>query len=113
MMERARFTPAKDANGRGVADIYNGRITWQLPNLAEGARPLPPMPYRHQVTFTIDDDGTAFDCSVTLNGAATADMGQCRDIMTHLYVPQQDAAGKPVAQRVRMTTIFEKVDTPR
>lgn len=113
MMERARFTPAKDTKGREVADVYNGRITWRLPNREEGVRPLPPMPFRHQVTFTIDDDGIAFDCSVTLNGVTTADTGQCRDIVTHRYVPQQDAAGKPVAQRVRMTTTFEKVDTPR
>lgn len=112
MMERARFTPAKDANGRGVADIYNGRITWRLPDRDDGIRPLPPMPYRQQVTFTIDSDGIAFDCSITLNGATTANSAQCADIMSHRYVPQQDAAGKPVAQRVRMTTIFDKVDTP-
>lgn len=113
MMERARFTPAKDAKGRGVADVYNGRITWRLPDREDGIRPLPPMPYRHQVTFTVDDDGTAFDCNVTLNGVTTENMGQCTDILRNRYVPQLDAAGKPVAQRVRMTTTFEKVDTPR
>ena len=32
LQRRARFTPARDADGRAVADITNGRIRWQLPN---------------------------------------------------------------------------------
>ena len=33
LMERARFEPARDVDGRAVADSFNGRIVWRLPNM--------------------------------------------------------------------------------
>lgn len=32
LMERARFTPARDSNGRATADELHGRIVWRLPD---------------------------------------------------------------------------------
>lgn len=32
LMRNARFTPARDASGRAVADSYNGRVSWRLPD---------------------------------------------------------------------------------
>jgi protein TonB len=31
MMERARFTPARDGKGRPVRDFFNSKIYWRLP----------------------------------------------------------------------------------
>lgn len=38
MSERARFVPARDAKGRAVADSFNSRIVWRLPD--DGGPPL-------------------------------------------------------------------------
>jgi TonB family protein len=32
LMERARFRPARDAQGRAVSDRYSGRILWRMPS---------------------------------------------------------------------------------
>lgn len=32
LQRRARFVPARDANGSAVADLTSGRIRWQLPD---------------------------------------------------------------------------------
>lgn len=37
LMERARFTPARDESGRKVASSYSNRIRWQIPDTDGGA----------------------------------------------------------------------------
>ncbi|MGV1683976.1 TonB family protein [Sphingopyxis sp. NJF-3] len=37
LMERARFTPARDENGQKVASSYTNRIRWQLPDVYAAA----------------------------------------------------------------------------
>lgn len=32
LKRNARFTPARDASGTAVADTYNGRVSWRLPD---------------------------------------------------------------------------------
>jgi len=36
LQRRARFTPARGADGGAIADTTNGRIRWQLPDLESG-----------------------------------------------------------------------------
>lgn len=38
LMERARFQPARDGDGKAVADAIDGRIVWRLPNDAAMVR---------------------------------------------------------------------------
>lgn len=44
LIARARFKPAKDVKGASLPDIYNGKISWRLPNEDAPAQ-LPPDPY--------------------------------------------------------------------
>jgi TonB family protein len=37
LMERARFTPARDESGQKVASSYTNRIRWQIPDSSEAA----------------------------------------------------------------------------
>lgn len=108
LMVRARFTPAKDAKGKSVPDTYNGRITWRLPD-NDGTRRLPPMPFHSVTTFIINPDGSASDCTTTMNGKPMDAGGPCQGIVSSRYTVQKDGAGKPVRQKIRMTTSFEKV----
>lgn len=40
MSERARFTPARDANGQATTDSFTGRIRWRLPEQPSEGPPL-------------------------------------------------------------------------
>lgn len=109
LMIRARFTPAKDAKGKAVPDTYNGRINWRLPE-DDGTIYLPPTPYKSVTTFTVNIDGSTSDCSSTLNGEPVKDDDPCKErVLGYRYTVQEDATGKPMQQKLRMTEIIEKV----
>lgn len=58
LQRRARFTPARDANGKIVEDISTARIRWVLP-------PIPPLAYadRYQrLVLTLDGAGNIIKC---------------------------------------------------
>lgn len=107
-MVRARFTAAKDAKGKPVPDVYTGRITWRLPD-NDGTVHLPPMPFLSVTTFTINPDGSASDCTAIVNDKPVDAGGPCQGILGGRYAVQKDAAGKPVRQKLRLMTSFEKV----
>ena len=110
LMERARFKPARDATGKAVSDVYNGRITWRLPDPNTDGM-LPPLPTMRVITFFIEPDGMATNCQIMVNGEPAADLGQCANqILGRRYPIQRDAAGKPMRQKIRMTMGVEKVD---
>ncbi|MDI1297440.1 MAG: energy transducer TonB [bacterium] len=109
LMERARFTPARNASNKAVADTYAGRMAWRLPE-ADGTMSLPPLPYVQVVTFMVNLDGSVSDCVAMLNGKP-AQPQICADIVSSRRYPvQRDATGKPMRQKLRMTMGFEKVD---
>jgi protein TonB len=108
LMERARFTPARDAKGRPAADTYDGRITWRLPDGDAPAR-MPPVPYMMRVTFYVNEDGSASDCVATVNGEPGPPQ-ICADTLTRRYPVQRDATGKPVRTKLRAVSGIEKAD---
>lgn len=110
LLERARFKPGRNAAGETVTCLYNGRITWRLPNPDTDGM-LPPLPTMTVITFFIEPDGMATNCQIMVNGKPAADLGQCASqILGRHYPIQRDAAGKPMRQKIRMTMGVEKVD---
>ncbi|BBD98777.1 energy transducer TonB [Sphingobium amiense] len=108
LMVRARFTIPKDARGRSVSDIYNGRITWRLPD-ADAPAQLPSIPHIMKVTFYVNPDGTTSDCSATLNDVEPGPSEICAAQVLGRHFPiQTDASGKPVRQKLRMVMGIEK-----
>ncbi|MEV5023476.1 energy transducer TonB [Sphingobium sp. LMA1-1-1.1] len=109
LMIRARFTPAKDARGRAIADVYNGRITWRLPDPNAPAQMMS-IPHMIKVTFYVNPDGTTSDCTATLNDVDPGPPEMCANMVLNRHFPvQNDAAGKPIRQKLRMIMGIEKV----
>lgn len=65
LMARARYTPARDADGRAVAGIDFGRVTWQLPPADQGD-PFTPGRYVNRLDA---DAAGAIRCSVSIDAA--------------------------------------------
>lgn len=55
LQSRARFTPAKDAQGNAVESATRTTIRWVLP-------PRPPVPDRMNISYRITSDGRMVDC---------------------------------------------------
>jgi TonB family protein len=76
VQSRARFTPARDAKGRRVADTAVGRIRWQLP-LAE---PEPVQDRVSGIVYALSARGKVAGCK--LEGAADEnDIQACASLM--------------------------------
>lgn len=103
IMERARFTPATDKKGRPVDGIYRNSVRWVIPRTAE-----PPKAGVLEFSFIIQPDGSMTECKVVrMEGEAAEEMkrkteadGPCD--RPELYEPYRDAAGQPVARRVKV-----------
>lgn len=109
LMARARFTLPKDAKGRAVSDVYNGRITWRLPDQDAPGQILS-IPYMIKVTFYVNQDGTTSDCTATLNDVEPGPPEMCANMVLNRHFPvESDASGKPMRQKLRMIMGIEKV----
>ena len=64
MMSRARFRPARDAEGTAVPDTVRSRITWRI---EDGPSQMPFMTFRTLTVFALDTTGR-LTCDVTING---------------------------------------------
>ncbi|PZU57144.1 MAG: hypothetical protein DI547_13980 [Sphingobium sp.] len=108
LLVRGRFSAAKDANGKPVADTYTGRVSWLLPG--DDRTPLSATPYMVRVTFYVNPDGTTSDCVSTLNGSEPGPPDICASqVLNKRYTVENDASGKPVRQKWRLIMGFEKV----
>ena len=124
MVDRGRFTPARDAEGRAIADRFTARIQWALPaeavEPAERARafanlasyiwsndyPSGALARMEQGTvgFNLDvsDEGRVTYCNVTASsGSEALDLTTCRIMLERArFEPARDAEGNPVPDRV-------------
>lgn len=104
IMARAHFIPARDAQGRRVADIYKSRVKWVLP---EGAVPQP-MENPGAITFSyiVQPDGRHSDCRFErVEGKDNAKMQvgttDCHDARSiHGFVDEQ---GRPQRRKVTIS----------
>lgn len=124
MTERARFTPARDAEGRRVTDLFAARIAWELPPVAplpaERARAranlasyisdgdYPADALRHHeegtVAFELDvsAEGRVTYCHVTTSsGSQSLDLTTCLIMLERArFEPARDEQGNPVPDRI-------------
>ncbi|WP_408591191.1 energy transducer TonB [Novosphingobium sp.] len=110
LMQRARFTPGTDGNGKPAASTYRSSVRWQIPRDIHVEAAL------FTYSYVVQADGTVSDCKVVrTNGAAAgygnvAGDGPCGRLGQHL-APYLDPTGKPVARRVT-TTYSVTVEAP-
>lgn len=124
MAERARFSPARDTEGRAVPDRFTARIAWQLPaeapppaehararaNLAsyisDGDYPSEALRLNQQGTVGFDldvaEDGRVIYCHVTASsGSQLLDLRTCQVMLDRArFEPARDEQGNPVPDRI-------------
>ena len=105
LTKRAKFTPARDANGRFLPGSYASRVRWVQPGESE-VMVMDRAPQQGQVVieYLVGTDGVAHDCKVV----SGADLFDLLSVTTPCawkmrYPPYHDAAGKLVEKRVRLT----------
>ena len=105
---RAKFSPARDANGKKIEGTYRNRARWELP--AGTVVTLPPQPQVIAVAVDVDAKGIVEQCR-TIEGVADLKEGQptpCRGYPVGLRVrPAAGADGKPMAYRIIMRQSME------
>lgn len=124
MTDRARFTPARDAEGRAVPDRFAARIAWDLPpdlpppaehararaNLAsyisDGDYPEEAVRLNQQGTVGFDldvsEEGRVIYCHVTASsGSELLDLRTCQVMLERArFEPARDEQGNPVPDRI-------------
>src|SRR5688500_15688545 len=130
MMDRGRFTPARDADGRAVPDRFTARIEWALPpeaaEPAEDARaeanlasyvndsdyPMRSLNRDEQgvVGFDLDvsAEGRITHCHITASsGSEELDLTTCRIMLERArFHPARDPQGNAVPDRVSSTSTW-------
>lgn len=109
LIARARFTPARDTNGKPLVGSYSNKINWRIPE-SDGSFRLPPLPFRQVTTFTINTDGSASDCVATINDKPMPEQHCATQILSRRYPIQRDSAGNPVRKKMRMAMTFETIE---
>jgi protein TonB len=101
IMERARFTAARDATGTTVPSVFVSRVRWVLPKTRK-----PPQPFSVELSFVIEKDGSVSGCTlVDAKGVPAEGMPRLTDpCMVDAYDPLLDDNGKPVARKVTLRT---------
>lgn len=96
--QRARFTPAVDAQDNPIEGTYSNRVRWVLPAVTA------PEPGNALTTFIVEADGSISDCKVTLTGAAARQLSKLSNTCasTRRMSPYKGPDGKPVRKRVTM-----------
>jgi hypothetical protein len=101
IMERARFTAARDEAGAPVASVYLNRIRWVLPETR-----TPPKPFNVELSFVIEKDGSVSGCTlIDAKGVDAERLPRLTDPCTvDKYDHYLDDKGHPVDRRVILKT---------
>lgn len=107
--ERARFTPALDANGKPTAGTYPNRVRWQIPDL----RDLPEAAVL-VVSLVVETDGRVTNCRVERQEGAAVRLGdRASQVCPRQFKePFHDGEGNPVRKIVRFTQSIAIRDLP-
>ena len=105
---RARFTPARDGQGKAIAGSYTNRIRWVLPedngDAGWGTLSQHPQPGLSVISFVVGIDGYASECHVVSGPDPTQFMTMEMPCGSNAVFPVfTDVSGKPIARTVRMT----------
>jgi TonB family protein len=107
---RAKFSPAKNAQGKAVFGSFSSRVRWQIPQSSAypGGNFPTPKSSTYMMEFTINADGSVSDCKVDKDLMASNNrpmMTPCDAKIT--FTPHKNAAGKNIAVRVVQTQIIK------
>jgi len=108
LMERARFHPATDPQGRPVQGRYRSTVRWTIP---EG-EPEEIGPAEIVRTFVVGTDGRMRDCMIEKVTGKVPQLPQDDCDPKAQFIVLQDKDGKPITRRVRVRTIVEIEDLP-
>lgn len=121
MRERARYTPARDAAGRPVADMVAEQVNWALPREPVGARAranlasyVRPEDYPADAQIAGESGRVEFEADVSPQGRVVncrvmrSDAGEMLNLRTcHImlirarFEPARDSAGRAVPDTIR------------
>jgi TonB family protein len=114
MMQRARFSPARDAKGEAITATYRSRVRWTVPRgTTDDIGPTDIHPMEMVASFTIGTDGKEHDCAIEkMSGKPPFPMptGMCEGSET--FVVATDKDGKPVPRRVHFRMSIAVEDLP-
>lgn len=112
LLERARFTPARDGDGKPVVTDWHSAVRWQIPSRGEyqSYPPPAPRPVSFVTSFIVEKDGSVSNCQTERSeGAAPVD--PCA--FGTVFEPILDDKGNPVRRRVRTTIEVVHEDVPQ
>ncbi len=101
LTRRAKFTPARDADGNATTGSYSNRVRWDIPYTS---RRTPP-PFSADIDLTIDTDGKVLRCDVISLEGVPVDILQEPCAKLNRYTPVIDENGV-----VRQTRIRAKIN---
>jgi TonB family protein len=105
MTERGRFNPALDNKGKPTTGSWASRFRWVLPK--PDLMPVP-QPFLDTISFVIEADGTASNCSHTGPGPLSKAASPCGNGL--VFEPPRDAAGNPVRRKVTAVVSLQVSD---
>ncbi|MFM7379470.1 MAG: energy transducer TonB [Erythrobacter sp.] len=106
LRERAQFEPARDEQGRAVASVYSGVVSWKRePELGNGS-------FTIRIAFTLDERGEVHNCRILeRSGAIPAGIQRSFEKepcpADRSRIPARDPEGRPVARDVVLTVSVE------
>lgn len=109
LMRRARFVPARDAQGSPVDGSYRSSVLWVI----EESEPQEMASAEVLANFVIGTDGKQRECTVDKRVGPpdlTSSFAMCSPKAR--FVVANDKNGKPVARRVRFHMVVEVEDLP-
>jgi periplasmic protein TonB len=99
--QRARFTPARSANGKAMSGRYANRVRWQIPSKGQNVAwnvPIP-KPGQANLTFVVDENGKPSNCALTGSSIIEAAKTPCDVGVT--FQPYYNAAGERIRVKVQ------------
>lgn len=98
MTQRGQFNPALDRKGKPTTSTWASRFRWVLP---EPKISPAPQPFVETMSFTVEPDGSASDCTKTGGGSPIAgETGPCG--FGQVFEPYRDATGNAIRRRVTL-----------
>ena len=112
--ERARFVPARDAEGNRAPNQWQNQVVWVAPEAQDVAFENVPEPGELTVNMVIERDGTVSKCAVERATGGLALPGAQSAFCANLgpFQPLLGADGKPERRRIRLRSSIEHLPAP-
>lgn len=105
VIRRARFNPATDGAGNPTNGTYSTSVRWVIPAVPA------PEPDDFLLTFIVDSDGKAVECSAR-RSEALGEVGPDSCSKLPKFEPYKDKAGDPVRKRVTVRSTISVEPVP-